>query len=155
GSGGTMADLGTLGGRFGDATAINNAGQITGSSYVAGDVAYHAFLYTGTPGSGGSMADLGTLGGQNSRGFAINVAGQIVGWSSLLGVPSTFTHAILYTGTPGVDGQMIDLDAWLDAVNPVEGAKWTLGQALGLNNAGLITGGGTYNDGPGGLSDGS
>ena len=35
-------------------------------------------------------------------------------------------HAFLYTGTPGVDGQMIDLDAWLDANNPAEGAKWTL-----------------------------
>src|SRR5262249_27845695 len=63
-------------------------------------------------------------------------------------------HAFLYVGTPGVDGHMIDLDAWLDANNPTEGAKWTLFEARGLNDSGLITGVGTYNDGPGGLADG-
>jgi hypothetical protein len=61
----------------------------------------------------------------------------------------------LYVGTPGVDGHMIDLDAWLDANNPTEGAKWTLIRARGLTDTGLITGDGYYNDGPGGLSDGT
>jgi hypothetical protein len=50
---------------------------------------------------------------------------------------------------------MIDLDAWLDATNPTEGAKWTLTEALGLTDGGLITGDGTYNYGPGGLTDGT
>ena len=50
---------------------------------------------------------------------------------------------------------MIDLDAWLDANNPTEGAKWTLIRARGLTDTGLITGDGYYNDGPGGLSDGT
>jgi hypothetical protein len=67
----------------------------------------------------------------------------------------TAFHAFLYTGTPGSNGQMIDLDAWLDANNPVEGAKWTLTDAYGLTDTGLITGMATYNDGPGGLSDGT
>ena len=49
---------------------------------------------------------------------------------------------------------MIDLDAWLDANNPTEGAKWTLVSAAGLGEKGWVTGIGTYNDGPGGLSDG-
>jgi hypothetical protein len=53
----------------------------------------------------------------------------------------------LYTGTPGVDGQMIDLNAWLDANNPTEAAKWTNEVAFGLSDTGLITGRGTYNDG--------
>ena len=52
-------------------------------------------------------------------------------------------------------GTMIDLDAWLDANNPTEGAKWTLTIANGLSDSGWIIGGGTYNDGPGGLSDGT
>ena len=39
---------------------------------------------------------------------------------------------------------MIDLDAWLDANNPAEGAKWTLISAAGVTDAGLITGYGIY-----------
>jgi hypothetical protein len=42
---------------------------------------------------------------------------------------------------------MIDLDAWLDANDPVEGAKWTLTAARGITDTGLITGYGDYNDG--------
>ena len=44
---------------------------------------------------------------------------------------------------------MIDLDAWLDANNPTEGAKWTLDTAYRLNDTGLITGWGWYDDGQG------
>ena len=40
------------------------------------------------------------------------------------------------------------------ATNPAEGAKWTLTAAYGLNDAGLVTGFGRYDDGAGGLSDG-
>jgi probable HAF family extracellular repeat protein len=45
-SGGVMTDLGTLPG-FGDsvATAINNAGQVVGRAYIAGNATSHAFLY--------------------------------------------------------------------------------------------------------------
>jgi hypothetical protein len=50
---------------------------------------------------------------------------------------------------------MIDLDAWLDSINPIEGAKWTPQRANDLADNGLITGFGNYNynDGAGGLSD--
>ena len=61
GNGGTMADLGTLGGTKASAIAINDSGQIAGSSYILGDLTSHAFRYTGIPGNGGAMADLGTL----------------------------------------------------------------------------------------------
>ena len=50
---------------------------------------------------------------------------------------------------------MIDLNTWLSATNPAEAAKWTLNYALGITDTGLIVGHGTYNDGPGGLSDGT
>lgn len=47
---------------------------------------------------------------------------------------------------------MINLDAWLDANNPVEGAKWLLTSAHDLSNTGWITGVGRYDpDGPGGV----
>lgn len=44
---------------------------------------------------------------------------------------------------------MINLDAWLDEVNPVEGAKWTLEVAYDINDSGLIIGQGWYDDGSG------
>jgi probable HAF family extracellular repeat protein len=92
------------------------------------------------------MADLGTLGGSASSGNAINSLGQVAGSSGLAG--NTVVHAFLYIGTPGAaDGQMIDLDAWLHATNPTEAAKWTLKNALGLTDTGLVTGYGNYNDG--------
>src|SRR5688500_16102211 len=57
GAGGAMVDLGTLGGQSGYGAAVNDAGQVTGTSDTTG-APFHAFLYTGTPGSGGAMADL-------------------------------------------------------------------------------------------------
>jgi len=152
GSGGHMIDLGTVGGSSSAGRAINVNGQVAGESYIAGDGAQHAFLYSGTPGSGGHMSDLGTLGGTSSYASAINAGGQVVGNSATAG--NANTHAFLYTGTPGVNGQMIDLDAWLDANNPTDGSKWTLFEAHGLTDSGLVTGYGFYSDGPGGLSDG-
>jgi probable HAF family extracellular repeat protein len=149
---GVMTDLGSLGGTSSAGNAINAAGQIAGSSQITGSTDYHAFLYTGTPGAGGTMHDLGTLGGSSSGGYAINSFGQVVGASDTTG--NAAAHAFFYTGTPGVDGVMIDLDAWLDANYPAEGANWTLEDASGLTDTGLITGSGQYNDGPGGLTDG-
>ena len=55
----TLTDLGTLGGTYSQAVAINEAGQVIGnSSYLADDAdLQHAFVW-----QGGVMTDLGTLG---------------------------------------------------------------------------------------------
>lgn len=69
----TITDLGTLGGSYSQAFAINASGQIVG---VAGTPSGsgHAFLY-----SGGVMFDL-NLPGTSGTARAINVAGQIAGY---------------------------------------------------------------------------
>jgi len=95
--GGAVSDLGTLGGATSQATGINAAGLIVGSSAISGDKHTHAFLF-----SGGAMTDLGTLGGRDSKANAINASGQIVGSASLPG--DKHTHAFLVSG-----GAMIDL----------------------------------------------
>ena len=91
-----LQDLGTLGGSYSAASAINDAGQIVGySSLVPGSNVRHAFLWT--PGHG--MQDLGTLGGSFSSASAINEAGQVVGQSS---IPGGRMRAFVWTSGEGM-----------------------------------------------------
>ncbi len=134
GSGGTMHDLGTLGGTTSAASGINASGAITGGASLpndAGGYLQHAFLYTGTPGSGGAMVDLGTLGGRDSGGLAINASGQIAGYSD---VSVTVQDAFRYSGTPGAGGVMQDLGGFGGPVT--EGA--------GINKSGDVAGFGSF-----------
>jgi probable HAF family extracellular repeat protein len=84
---GKLVDLGTLGGRFSAAEAVNDQGQIVGNSTTAaGDE--HAFLW-----QQGTMTDLGTLGGNRSEAVAINDSGQVIGTST---TASGSEHAFLW-----------------------------------------------------------
>ena len=99
-----MRDLGTLGGSYSHAESINDAGQVTGGAWIAGEPAAHAFLWAndGTP-----MRDLGTLRKPdgNSEGAAINNAGQVTGHSDVNGSTTYPYHAFLWRndGTPMQD----------------------------------------------------
>ncbi|CAN5384334.1 hypothetical protein BH09PLA1_BH09PLA1_24990 [soil metagenome] len=108
--------LGTLGGPDSYATAINNAGQITGYAGIPNGLA-HAFVYD--PANG--MRDIATLSG-NSYARSINENGQVAGMI-------------------GVDGQA-QAFRWRDETGMV--LLGTLGgilsQGYGINNAGHVVG---------------
>jgi probable HAF family extracellular repeat protein len=74
----SITDLGTFGGTFSQATAINSTGQVAGDAAFDASGHSHAFLY-----SGGHMTDLGTLPGDIVSGAtALNKSGQVVGNST-------------------------------------------------------------------------
>ena len=89
----TVTDLGTVGGTFSRAVAVNGNGQVVGESYTAGDAATHAFSWT----QKGGIVDLGTLGGTFSAASAVNGSGQVVGESYPAG--NAATHAALWQVT--------------------------------------------------------
>ncbi len=124
-----MKDIGTLGGPYAQANAINEAGFITGTAQTwAMFVTTHAFLYQAAA-TGGKMQDLGVLGGLSSYGMAINGYNHVVGYSTLQG-NSERTHAFLHDGK-----RMIDLGTL--------GAKGTdsdVSVALGVNKLDQVVG---------------
>ena len=96
-----MIDLGTLrGGQDSAAVAINERGQIIGSSDTASGWG-HAFVW-----EKGRTTDL-TLGGKASRALAINERGQVVGWSDTASAPG---HGFLWQ-----NGKMRDLGSFIPA----------------------------------------
>lgn len=167
-SGGTLTELGLLGGNFSSAAAIDDYDRIVGWSRVSGNLTQHACLWLGTSGH-----DLGTLGGPNSQAYDISNAGDIVGWSdTAAGQAHAFAYRIDATGAVlsrtdlgvlggtfsyayGVNdlGQVVGTSngrafAWSGGqmvdlntrIDPAGG--WKLWQAWSVNNAGQIVGNG-------------
>lgn len=115
----TVTDLGTLGGSSTEAHAINNFGQITGSSNVNSTVS-HAFLYTA-----GTITDIPTLGGNIGIGLGINDSGTVVGYTTQA---DGSYRGFIYSG--GV----------LTAIPPESGSY---GTAYGINASGQVIGNST------------
>jgi probable HAF family extracellular repeat protein len=92
-------DLGTLGGTFSTALAVNDSGVVVGQSNLAGNVQSDAFLWT----QAGGMVDLGRLGGNTSFADAVNASGQVVGGTTFS--PTRANHAFSWTQSGG----MVDL----------------------------------------------
>lgn len=87
-----IRDLGSLGGGFGKAYSINDAGQATGTSKAT--LTFHAFIWD----SANGMRDIGTIGGDTSTGRFINANGHVVGYSTINNFDNR-QHAFLYDGT--------------------------------------------------------
>ncbi len=76
---GRLRDLGTLGGKYAAAHALNTRGQVAGYAQTqAGDT--HAALW---PAGAGAAVSLGTLGGDYSIANGINSLGDVVGASNI------------------------------------------------------------------------
>lgn len=117
---GSMTDLTRFAAEEGSASAINNLGQIVGSTRLGDD--YRAFLY-----QDGVTTYFGLPGALASTAHAINDRGEVVGTSTL----SWFSaHGFIYT-----DGKTIDLNTLLDTAD-----GWTVNQASLINEAGQIAG---------------
>jgi probable HAF family extracellular repeat protein len=104
---GKVTELGNLGGVYNNPFAINDVGQITGTSDLPGDLTSHAFLW-----QNGVMKDIGTLPGDYySVGYGINNLGQIVGQSC---DANYNCRAFLWQ-----NGKMTDLNALIPKNSPV------------------------------------
>jgi probable HAF family extracellular repeat protein len=121
-SNGTMQNLGVLpGGSYSYATAINDAGQVAGTSGIAfGDVS--AFYYDG------AMQGLGTNGNESGSSFAyaINDSGIVVGQANSL---AGYGHAFMWTKARG-----------LHDLGTINGFIRDTSEALAISNNGLIVG---------------
>lgn len=117
----TAVDLGTLGGTRTVGNDLNDSGQVTGESTLAGDNLRHAFI-TGRNGHG--MTDLGTLRGGRSIGTGINNVGQVAGYASA----TADVDVAFVTGPDGVGMRIIQTRPGAESA----------GRAI--NNAGQVTG---------------
>lgn len=116
-NGGSLTDLGTLGGTLARATSINRAGRVVGSASAVDFTPSHAFLFDGA-----SMRDLAPANSFGSAANAINDRNEIVGSLNLAGGAR---HAMLYAAS-----QLIDLGT-LGGPNATANA---------INNSGAIVG---------------
>jgi probable HAF family extracellular repeat protein len=119
---GKMTDLGTFGGNCGVVRGLNNRGQVTGFSYLAGDVLYHPFRWD----KKGGLQELGTLGGNYGAPYGINDAGDAVGWATIPG--DVIFHTVIW---PNGKTTPIDLGV---------AAGFTTSLAEAINSKGQIIG---------------
>ena len=124
-----LVDLGTLGGENSSAAAVNNAGQIVGTSDTTVANKSHAFLY-----EDGVMQDLGAFPGEKSYALDINEAGVVVGYSydTSLGY-GRITPAIWVDGEiTDLYSRVVNLSDWVSIEGPTA-----------INDNGVMVGRGT------------
>ena len=163
---GVLLDLGTLGGTFSVANAINDKGVTVGLSWIANDAGTRGFIYDNGP-----MTPIGTFGGASSTAVDINSHGTIIGnaqdaagvWQPYIldkagmrmlpNVPAGSTlHAIndrgVIIGTyTNANNQGTTSFVWedgvmtpLETIREVQAAGWRSLFVMDINDRGWITG---------------
>jgi probable HAF family extracellular repeat protein len=122
-----LQDLGTLGGSYSAARAINNDGCVTGQSTREGDGVTRAFFYDGI-----QMVELDTP-GEKACGRAINDAGQVAGGVSSGGGDSLTASLFVWDTAPRDAAPGVRLDSFR-----LPGG-WGC-SAEGINDAGEVVG---------------
>jgi probable HAF family extracellular repeat protein len=155
-----FTDLGTLGGDFSQALAINNSGQVVGTAWTTGNDGSHATIWNGS-----TATDLTPgISGWSSVANSINASGQVAGntivqfstwdWAWRASVWNGATVTVLSTlpGTVHSDawainnsGQVagrsiIDSDYHATVWNGTNPTDLGIGFARGINDAGQIVG---------------
>lgn len=103
GSGGSLRDLGTLGGTFESGNWLDESGGVVGGAFTEDNLLFRAFRW-----ANGKMTNLGSLNGdQCSVAFGGNSKGQVVGNS--LSDCDHETHAFLWEN----GGPMVDLNSFV------------------------------------------
>jgi probable HAF family extracellular repeat protein len=137
--GNTIHDIGGLGGRVTIAQALNNAGEVTGSSHIdAESGTFHAFFWSRQTG----MINLGKLNGAaHSFGIDINNRGEVAGtlgfdgdpsalpfiWSRQNGMESLGT----VNGQPGVAVEINNMGRIMGQASGQEAIfSWTRGEGM-------------------------
>lgn len=107
-----VTEIGSLGGSssYTNWGSVNDSGQITGYSYIAGDQAYQAFIY-----SSGTTQALATA--ANSQGFGINDAGQVTGLTASCGFVSEDGEIQVLNNLLGVCGSSATASSTGVAIN--------------------------------------
>lgn len=129
---GRMREIGTLGGDWATATAVNALGDVVGSSNTARDHnEWHAWHWRN-----GTMTDIGTSAAYGANhALGINLAGEIVGYGVRLSAGQfravRFDH-----------GEIVDLSDEVDDLG-----DWWLEFAYAINDKGDILGNGNRPDG--------
>lgn len=121
---GMLLDLGTLGGNFSYAAAVNSLGQVVGWSTLAGDATVRATLW-----QNGVPHDLGTLGGTTSQAYAVSrESGYVAGVAdTTAGSP----HAMLVR---------VDVNGNVLSRTDLGSLGGDYSYAYGVNNAGEVVG---------------
>jgi len=110
----------TLGGTWSTAQAINDLGQVVGTSQIPGDTSYHGFIY-----DKGTITDIGPI-----NPYDVNNLGQVVGYyNTKINCDSTVRSFIYSNGT------LTDLGTISSSSDP-RAQSW----ANGINDIGQVVG---------------
>ena len=124
-AGGSASDVGSLGGLNSEANAINNSGQIAGTSDLLNGTR-HAFRSSGKSG----IVDLGTLGGATSKSADINSAGVVVGAAdNATGSYHAFRHSGAVIEDLGTLGGLYSEATGVNDAGAVAGFSYLMGDA--------------------------